>query len=152
MTEIYRALAGSRLFGCSTKDSDYDYKSVFVPDARSILLGNSSVSDFQQTEGDVSTFSFQKYLHLLCKMEINSIEMLFAEPIIKSDVWTKLYNNRYKLLNKNKKAFTGFAKSQAMRYAVRGDRYNTLKKVVDTLEDLYEPTDRLSSEWDCLQF
>jgi hypothetical protein len=141
--EIFRCLAGSRLFGTATPSSDTDYKAVHLPDARSILLGTadavithstgSATSKNTAADEDYVSFPLREYLGKLAKMETNSVEMLFAVSFNDSDIWDDLYQNRYRLLSANKKAFTGFGKAQAMRYAVRGERLTSLQSLLGTL-------------------
>lgn len=40
MTEIFRCLAGSRLYGTNNADRDHDYKAVNFPTRKQILWGN----------------------------------------------------------------------------------------------------------------
>ncbi|AWY09133.1 hypothetical protein vBRpoSV10_11 [Ruegeria phage vB_RpoS-V10] len=148
-TEIFRCVAGSRLFGTATAQSDTDYKSVFIPSARDILMGNTMQAKQTSTgdnkaanaaiDVDCTSFSLQRYLSLLGKMETNAIEMLFAPNLV--DDWAAapmkmIYNDRFKIMTDNKDAFVGFGKSQAMRYAVRGDRLDTLVAVVARLKEM----------------
>lgn len=142
MTEIYRSVTGSRLFGCYNANSDWDYKSVHIPTGRQIVLGGgNNIWDSKSDDLDTQSFPLKKYLNLLAKMELNSVELLFstASKLKRFDlnpIWKELWDNRDKFLSQNKKPFVGFAKGQAMRYAVRGDRFNTLKSVVDYLSVL----------------
>lgn len=149
-TQLYKSVTGSRLFGCYTESSDWDFKSVYLPDSRDLVLGNAMGSHASTSEQeDNSSFSLKKFLHLLKKMELNSVELLLSTKPKLNDprfdihpVWRELYDNRYKILSANKKPFVGFAKGQAMRYAVRGHRYDTLKSVVNYLKRL-QPSTRL---------
>ncbi|QJA42971.1 hypothetical protein [Phaeobacter phage MD18] len=145
-TEIFRCVAGSRLFGTATESSDTDYKAVHVPDARSILLGTANAVIDQSTgsndtansadDVDMVSFPVQKYLSMLAKMETNALEMLFAPNQHDDWLWDEIKNERFRLMSRNKKAFTGYAKGQAMRYSVRGDRVASLEKLVTILECL----------------
>lgn len=144
-TEIFRCVAGSRLFGTATKDSDTDYKAVHLPSREAILLGTADAvidrstgpkkSANSKDDVDYVSHPLHGYLRLLSKMETNALETLFAENEGTSDTWIMdtVYDNRFKVMTSNMKSFTGFAKQQAMRYAVRGDRLDTLERVVDTL-------------------
>jgi len=162
-TEIFRCVAGSHLFGAATAQSDTDYKSVFIPSARDILMGNTKQSKQTSTgndkaanaahDVDCTSFSLQSYLSLLGKMETNAIEMLFAPNLV--DDWAAapmkmVYNDRFKIMTDNKDSFIGFGKSQAMRYAVRGDRMDTLVAVVDLFTQA-SPHHKLSDQWPIIE-
>ncbi len=43
--EIARITFGSRLYGTATDQSDTDFKTVYLPDAKSILLGEVDIMD-----------------------------------------------------------------------------------------------------------
>lgn len=145
-TKIFRTVAGSRLFGTTTPDSDWDFKGVYLPSPRAILSQKASkvlnVSTATASEKntakdiDETYFPLHKYVDMLTGMETNAVEMLFARNMLDgyfSDDWKELYDNRYRFLSSNRAAFAGFGKAQAMRYAVRGDRVATLSEVVATL-------------------
>ncbi len=155
-TEIFRCVAGSRLFGTETPTSDTDYKAVHVPDARSILLGTADAVIDQSTgsnnssnsadDVDLVSFPVRKYLKMLSKMETNAIEMLFAPSMLEgSFLWDQIREDRFKVMSANKQAFTGYAKGQAMRYAVRGDRITCLERLVTVLECL-DPRERMNTQ------
>jgi hypothetical protein len=151
-TQIYRTTAGSFLFGTSTPSSDRDYKSVHLPDARSILLGTANKVSDRSTGGknrknsaddvDETSFPLQKYLKNLASMETNAIEILFSYRLedFPDDgtfgwyIWNEIYQNRMRILNTNKQSFLGYAKAQAMRYSVRGERLKALKAIIDFLK------------------
>lgn len=84
---------------------------------------------------DNTSFPLQRYLGLLAKMETNAIEMLFAPNRVPANaVWDTIFANRHRILHANKDGFIGFGKSQALRYAVRGQRLETLTLVTGFLE------------------
>lgn len=141
--EIMRHTAGSRLFGTDTANSDTDYKAVHLPSRRDVFLGNtvnvltqSTATDTQtntKNDEDFTSLSFQKFVNLLVRMEVGAIETLFAEPTHSSDVWGLVRLNRGKFLSNKTSDFVGYAKGQAMRYAVRGKRLEALVATVDYL-------------------
>lgn len=142
MTEIMKILAGSRLYGTATPDSDTDYKSVHLPTKSQILLGkrdqvNSTSSGGADKNGaqdvDVESFELQRYLSLAAGMQTVPVEMLFAPPLEKNKLWDHIVANREKILSKNPASFVGYCKAQAMKYGLRGDRLNTVKSVVEVL-------------------
>lgn len=155
-TEIFRTVAGSRLFGTNTLQSDTDYKAVHIPAPRSILLGTADAVIDQSTgtdatansaeDVDMVSFPLCRFLRNLAKMETNSLEILFAPNEHDDAIWDMIKDDRFKVMSSNKKAFTGYAKGQAMRYAVRGDRIECLEKLVNVLECL-DPNERMCDQF-----
>ena len=148
MTEIFRCLAGSRLYGTNTADSDRDYKAVHLPTKRQILLGKRTLITSQSTgsketrndadDVDVESFELQRYLQLAADMQTIPVELLFIETdplqlILENWVWDRIVQNRDKILNNNSKAFVGYCKGQAVRYSMRGKRLETYEAVVALL-------------------
>lgn len=127
MKLIHYDIAGSHLFGTNVQNSDKDYKGVYIPSEKEILLGKT-VDTKTKNNPDVTIHSLQKYLQLLSKMEGNCIEMLYSKR--RHPLFEDLFQNRFEILTNNKKCFLGFAKSQIMRYSVRGDKYKELKYLV----------------------
>lgn len=145
--EIFRCLAGSRLYGTETATSDTDYKAVHLPTKRGILLGrgkavlSTSTGSKDAKNGaddtDVESFELQRFLKLASDMQTIPVELLFV-PFIARDVswvWGKVIDNRHKILNRNTKAFVGYCKGQAVRYSMRGKRLETYQNVVAVLEE-----------------
>jgi hypothetical protein len=154
-TQIFECVAGSHLFGTSTPASDTDLKGVHIPSAADILLQRVNIIDNStggktsaNTPEDVDSTSFplQRYLMLLAKMETNAVEMLFAPNRVSTALlWQIVYAHRYRFLNANKSNFMGFGKAQANRYAVRGNRLETLTRICDYLASFPNQKDRLFS-------
>ncbi|WNL50621.1 tRNA nucleotidyltransferase [Ruegeria phage RpAliso] len=153
MQEVFRCVAGSRLFGTANENSDWDYKAVYIPDARTLLLEGgvkavqTSTGDAKskndETDVDMTSFSMQKYVGLLNKMETNAVEMLFSPNMLDESgeehvAWPfrMLHENRFKVLCDKKAPFLGFAHAQAMRYAVRGERLQVLDALCTLLRGL----------------
>ena len=135
-TEIFRCVAGSNLFGTAIAGSDIDYKRVHLPTAKQILLQQAATTKHIVTDAEDNTsFPLHHYLQLLCNVETNAVEMLFA-PNHTYDAdftWETILFHRNRLLWANKKSFICFGKAQAMRYAVRGQRLDTLVQLLDVL-------------------
>lgn len=88
---IIRIQFGSHLYGTSTPTSDLDFKSVYVPNARSILLGKAKGSisvKRPKAEGeknyagevDEEAYSLQRYLGLVSEGQTVALDVLFAPP------------------------------------------------------------------------
>lgn len=156
MTEIFRTLAGSRLYGTHTDKSDHDYKAVHLPTKRQILLGkrdlvlNQSTGSQDSRNGaddvDVESFELQRFLKLASDMQTNPVEMLFVtgkgtkvgDSVQRESryggFWWEITENRDKILSRNTKAFVGYCKGQAVRYSMRGKRLDTFVAVCETFK------------------
>ena len=149
MTEIFRCLAGSRLYGTHTATSDHDYKAVHLPTKRGILLGRRDLVQNHSSGGDqrngaddvdVESFELQRYLKLASDMQTIPVEMLFVadnvaaghyREVAYGGIWAEILRNKGKILNRNTKAFVGYCKGQAVRYSLRGKRLETFERVVE---------------------
>src|ERR1700677_3249897 len=86
---IFRCLFGSSLYGTNTPTSDLDYKSVFIPDGKDLVLQkaakhlqnntkkNDAVKNLKEDIDDES-FSVQTFLRLLCEGQTVALDMLFC--------------------------------------------------------------------------
>lgn len=146
---IVRIKFGSHLYGTQTPESDIDYKSVFVPDARSILLQRAKRStnnhrpkgDGEKNyagEVDEEGFSVQRYLQLVSEGQTVALDVLFApewaevEPA--SIEWRQIVRNRDRFLTRKASAFVGYARTQANKYGIKGSRVSAGRKALEALE------------------
>jgi predicted nucleotidyltransferase len=127
MNKIIEIKFGSHLYGTDTPESDLDIKGIYLPEPRDIVLGevkrNISTSRPKQ-EGeknnkddvDQEFFSLKEYLKLLCEGQTVALDTLFAEPnsiLYKGPqfgIFTKIYENRFRLISKNITAFFFYAR------------------------------------------
>lgn len=149
MKNIVRIKFGSHLYGTSTPASDLDFKSIFVPSGRDILLqrAKGSINDnrpkgeFEKNvSGDVDEemFSLQRFLGLAAEGQVVALDMLFApdwalvgEP---HAIWKHIVDNRSVLLSRKSKAFVGYAMKQASKYGVKGSRVASSRAALALLE------------------
>lgn len=155
MRQIFRTKFGSRLYGTSTPSSDVDFKSIFIPDGRSILLQRTkgAINDQrpkQEFEKNVAgeveeeRFSLQRYLGLLAEGQTVALDCLFAPEWAWTDdptwEWQEIVDNRDRLLTKKSKAFIGYAQKQSAKYGIKGSRVAAAREALRLLklaEDFY---------------
>jgi RNA repair pathway DNA polymerase beta family len=138
---------GSHLYGTDTPTSDLDYKSVYIPEAKEILLQRvvdsvsigkkSKVEGEKNLPGDVDNeaYSLQRYLSLLAEGQTVAIDMLFApEPEIRSALWSRIRANKGRLLTKRSAAFVGYCRTQANKYGIKGSRVAAAKAAMEFFE------------------
>ncbi|MDD3412561.1 MAG: nucleotidyltransferase domain-containing protein [Lachnospiraceae bacterium] len=167
MNILVKAIAGSHLFGTNTPESGTDYKGVYLPSRKDILLNrvvpsisiktNESGNKNTKEDVDVEYYSLQKFMQMLFEGQTVALELLWTpeDMIIECHpAWRALQKNRNKLLHKKVTAFVHYCKTQADKYGVKGSRMAAVKKAIDTIEELKEfhvGTTKLIYLWDRLQ-
>lgn len=148
MKVIVKAVAGSHLFGLNTENSDHDYKGVFIPDAKDIILGDYE-DTFRQTTGDGKTknskddvdtelYSLRKFFKMVSNGDTAALELLFTpdEMILEKTIeWDFIRENRDRLISKKVNALIGYTRQQANKYGIIGSRMGELNKVIAILKD-----------------
>lgn len=153
MNKIIEIKYGSHLYGTDTPESDLDFKGIYLPTAKEIVLGTYKESIVtsrkkkeceRNTKDDIDTefFSLDRYLYLLAEGQTGALDMLFAPASNKSyhnnglEIAMVIFLHRDKLLTKNVNAFVGYAKTQAAKYGIKGSRMDALKRTVEVLDTL----------------
>ena len=174
MKTIVKMKFGSHLYGTNTKDSDTDYKGVFMPSKEQIYLGripkcyseNTKIGTGKNTseDTDIETYSLHYFLKLACEGQTVAIDMLHAPDSMileTSDTWKAIVLNKHRFITKNMQAFIGYAMRQASKYGIKGSRLASAKKVIDFIkkieEDFYKgygisvlSIKKLKEHWDML--
>ncbi|WPE19942.1 DNA polymerase beta superfamily protein [Shinella zoogloeoides] len=150
---IVRMKFGSHLYGTATPESDLDFKSVFVPSARAILLQQApkTLSNARPKatgeknyagEVDEEQISLQKFLQLAAEGQTMALDMLFApEYAIEGEPaweWREIIANRHRLLTRKSAAFIGYARTQANKYGIRGSRVASSRAALAMLNGAIE--------------
>jgi hypothetical protein len=153
---LFLGITGSHLFGCSTEDSDYDFRGVWLPSdefcrihgPHNSLKYNSNTSGSNTKEDiDVDLWSLQDYiLKYLFKGDTNAIELFFIndnnilynEEIISGCPFTEYLKlgRRYLINTCNVKSIIGFAENQAQTYGLRVERLQAIHDVLGILNSL----------------
>lgn len=147
MKLIMRVQFGSKLYGTSTPESDTDYKGIYIPESRDILLGNvkknilhnTASDEVKNTAQDIDEeyFSLQAFLEMAFKGETIAIDMLHApENMVELDptyghIWTLIQSRRHLFYTTSMKAYLGYVKRQAAKYGIKGSRLGALRAVKD---------------------
>lgn len=148
MRTIVRIRFGSALYGTMTPASDLDFKSVFVPSARDILLQKvkGSISNQRpKSEGeknyageiDEEAYSLQRYLNLAAEAQTVALDVLFAPRWAMvgelCGEWMEIEQNRHRLLTKRSASFIGYARTQANKYGIKGSRVAAARAALEFL-------------------
>ncbi len=150
MNKIVEIKFGSHLYGTDTPASDADFKGIYLPEARDIVLQqvkhNISTSrpkrEFEKNtkdDIDTETFSLMEFLRLLCEGQTVALDMLFAPEsfqVFKGqeyNIFQSIYENRRRLLSKGILSFIGYARKQASKYGIKGSRVRAVKDTIEFL-------------------
>lgn len=146
---VMETIFGSHLYGLNTPNSDTDYKGIFIPDAKDIILGTapktiqSSTGDkhSKNTKDDIDRqmFSLNKFINLACEGDTVAIDMLHADEsklISNSDVWQYIRNNRHLFYTKKLTGLFGYVRKQASKYGIKGSRLASLREVVNYIDKI----------------
>jgi hypothetical protein len=161
MNKILEMKFGAVLYGTETVNSDQDFKAIYIPTAREIVLNTYKKTISTQRpkrEGerntkddvDIEIFSVDRYLKLLSEGQTVALDILFApDNMFTYKQWgdhtfSFIKENKDKLLCKDLAAFIGYAKQQAAKYGLKGFRVAALRDTLECLE-LLSPTTKLSS-------
>jgi hypothetical protein len=141
---------GSQVYGTSTPSSDEDFKVIFIPTARDILLQRATKTSRSHSTGDehaknaagdvdIEEFSLSGYMKLLCDGQTVAVDMLFVpeEHILESSVtWNEIRRARETFLSRSIAPFVGYCRSQANKYGIKGSRMAAAKAAVEALKNL----------------
>lgn len=152
---IVDMLFGSHLYGLQTENSDKDYKGIYLPPIRNLLLGdyaksyNYSTGDdkSRNTAEDVDTeiYALPYFVTMACKGETFTLDMLHCtSPERSTWVWSQLINNRQKFYTKDMKSYFGYVRKQAAKYGLRGSRLADIKKAIEFFERVQDKSLTLS--------
>ncbi|QJI10734.1 hypothetical protein GuL6_132 [Buttiauxella phage vB_ButM_GuL6] len=138
---------GSHLYGLNTPTSDKDYKGIFLPHPRDILLGkapktiDTSTGDknSKNTVDDVDRqlYSLPKFISLACDGDTVALDMLHADDsklIANSEIWQYIRANRWRFYTTELTGLFGYVRKQAAKYGVKGSRLAALREVYDVLQ------------------
>lgn len=169
MNKIIEIKFGSHLYGTNTPTSDLDFKAIYIPTARQIVLGKykdtiaksrpkAECERNNKDDIDMEIFSLDRFLELLCEGQTVALDILFAPTsnVVSftgqgAAIMGDLFKNREKLLTRNVNAFVGYARQQAAKYGIKGSRMDALKRTMEVLERMSHPHDKLSTYEDMIR-
>lgn len=163
MKIVFKTTFGSHLYGTNTKDSDTDFKAVFMASMEEIILkedrstiqentksGNTHGVRNSKDDIDCEYIELRKFIKDAQDGQTYALDMLFAPEsfwVESSPIWRDIISNRKKLLSKDVKPMLGYCRSQAGKYGLKGSRLGELTRVIDHLIR-FDPKDRVI---DCIE-
>lgn len=169
MRMLAKFIHGSHLYKLNTPESDQDFKGIYMPNLKDMVLGkvkdsvdfstNKSNEKNSSEDTDYEVYSIQKFVQLLSKGEMVTFDMLFAPEAavtyydelgnkltteyaeqIQHPIY-RLRNEFYDLfIHKDMKAYFGYCRRQAAKYGVKGSRLDSLY-LVRSVYDSYSRKD-----------
>ncbi|ASD52122.1 nucleotidyltransferase [Pseudomonas phage PspYZU05] len=150
MQLVVKTVYGSHLYGLNTPESDTDYKGIFLPEPKEILLGTAKRSIVSSTGDDISRntkddidsefYSLHYFINLAIQGDTTAIDMVHTpdDKIIEyggggRNIWNFIRENRAKLYCSNMKAYVGYVNKQASKYGVKGSRLSTVNNLLALL-------------------
>jgi predicted nucleotidyltransferase len=150
--EIFKEFAfvefGSHVYGTSLPSSDRDYKGLFMPSPKQLLLqkcqatsiNRNTKSDCTQkntaNDVDIEFFTLHGYIRLLKEGQTPALDMLFAprKYWLKTSVeWEFMQENKAKLVHSGTSAFCGYVRQQAAKYGIKGSRVAAMRQAINAL-------------------
>jgi len=139
---------GSHLYGTDTPQSDTDYKGIYMPKRKDLLLQrvpkSISFNSKNAAEGeknspddvDCEVYSLHYFVELACKGETAALDMLHCnrENLISTSwCWKDMVGHRELFYTRSLKSFVGYARKQAAKYGLKGSRLSAAQEVMDFL-------------------
>jgi len=115
---ICQLIGGSNLYGLTNKDSDTDYRGLFIATDKKYITGFDTIESIVQTnEIDSTYYELSRYLKLLRKSNTQVLEILFAPDsafTYTTDLFKTLQNYRYRLIESDvlKNSLKGYVFSE----------------------------------------
>lgn len=137
------------MYGTNTENSDRDFKEVYIPGGREILLqrvtaarsrGPVKAASEKNGPGDVDTQSFSvgKLFNMIAKGDIIGCEMIFTPPgsvIYKDPIYDTILAHKSIFLSKKVDGYVGYCRQQANKYGIRGSRIAAVRGLLKILDD-----------------
>lgn len=180
MIKIVEMEFGSTVYGTRLPTSDSDFKGIYLPTTKEIVLQKAGKVRSQSTKINMDSkstardvewewFSLQEYIKLLLEGQTVALTMLFMPDNhitytqTNNIAWNLIRNNKDKFLHKGVSAFAGYCRTQANKYGIKGSRVAAAREACNQLDYLmnhvHTPKTRLKdiphdiAYWvgDCLQ-
>lgn len=140
-------IAGSHFFDLNTKNSDKDYRGIYLPlNGKESRRGEVTLKTNQEKntknnadDVDCNFYSLKKFLTLLGNGDFNMIEMLFApreKILITSDIYEQLRYLRDSLIPNDISSFLGFIKKEYKRFGVDKNHYGIQVNFINFLKSI----------------
>jgi predicted nucleotidyltransferase len=141
MKLLVKTIYGSKLFGTALPTSDTDLKAVFVCDMEGLVFNKTDAENTVEGKGSQKVEFEAHHISNFCRMlkqgQTLAYSMLFTPKdlvVSTSDAWEELVENKARLVSKNLRPFVGYARSQAQKYSLKGERLATLDHFIEDIK------------------
>lgn len=147
MNLIVKSIFGSYLYGTNTKNSDRDYKGIYLPTKKECYLNDIQKSiNFSTSSNkiknniediDEEIYSLQYFMKLAVNGEMIVIDLIHApdEMLLKtSDIWKKIRAKRSEFYSKKLSGYLGYIRKQTQKYCFKGKRLIVMKEFLNLLD------------------
>lgn len=166
---LYVTEYGSSLYGTRLPSSDMDYKGLFIPSQRNLILeqapktvnlSTNKNGNNKNTEDDVDldVYSIQHFFRLMLKGDTNMVSILASLKHPDSTIYINerckdflLSLDHSKILSRNISGMMGYVKSQVYKYSIKGFKYTLIQEVLEELYS-YNSSKKLKEEMDVAKF
>ena len=122
---MFETVSGSRLYGTNTRESDWDFRGVFMLPTHLMFNPLETLEQIEIEHPDRVLWSFPKFFKMLANGNPNILELLFAPRekwTVSSFEWEMLLEKRELFVTKKAvRAFMGYSAAQAKEVAKTGD-------------------------------
>lgn len=140
---------GSHVYGTNVPTSDHDYKGLFYPTSKDILMGTgpkTSINQNTKTDNnaknskddiDMEIFTLHGFIKLASEGQTVAMDMLFTPEKFHtqtSEVWKFIQKNSDKLVTAQATSFVGYCFRQAAKYGLKGSRIDAAELVRNFLK------------------
>jgi len=145
---------GSHLYGTNTEKSDLDFRGVYLPSLKSLILSKAprhysftTSNKYEKNTSkdcDIQMWSLHFFLDKVRNGETNAIDLLFAPTNKNTIVYIDdkylnlIFNNRKKFVTKNISSFIGYIMQQAKKYGIKGSRLGIIYTLIKIIEDNFK--------------
>lgn len=150
---IILSKSGAHMYGTDTPESDLDFLGVFLPTREQLLMNKVPSYAKLPTESgyDILLWSIYHFMELACQGETMAVDLLHSPypcwQMYNPGIWDQLRTARHMFYTKNMTAFVSYARKEATKYGVKGERLNELKNVMECLKS-FDGNLRLKNIWD----
>jgi len=140
-TIMFRAITGSTSYGLNTKDSDVDYKTIYIQ-SNDDILSNKYIPQIDISPDDVA-YELRRFLELVSVGNPNVLELLWLDDefiLYESAEWKIIKGYREVFLTKNcLNTYSGYARTQLRKATSTNKKYN-LEKSKTVRKDIMDFT------------
>lgn len=147
---LYLTYFGSHLYGTHDENSDVDYKGIFLPSKKDLLLNKSrksinwksgnNVEKNSSDDVDVELWSIHYFLELLSKGETNAIDLVYSPSnkdcvIYQDELVRPVFDNPLSLFDPGEiTPLIRYVYSQMKKYGLKGSRLGVIKRIYNYLK------------------